>query len=58
MKDHKDRLDVIVELSKAAGRHPELRIGQLIVNVLPANLNGDAFYIEDRRLATLLREFS
>lgn len=36
-------------------KHPELRVGQAIVNALPARYGNDAFYIEDDELAECLR---
>lgn len=36
-------------------KYPELRVGQAIVNALPARYNNDAYYIEDDELAACLQ---
>lgn len=57
MNAHDEHLDVILELAKASARCPQLRIGQLIANALPAGVGGDPFYIPDADLAEALKEY-
>lgn len=46
---------VFQALGQVLLKYPELRVGQAIVNALPARYGNDAFYIEDDELAECLR---
>lgn len=46
---------VFQALGEVLLKYPELRVGQAIVNALPARYGNDAFYIEDDELAECLR---
>ncbi len=50
------RIDRILELVEKVWRaHPDLRLTQLIMNVL--NMNSDPYYVEDDKLESVLKSF-
>jgi hypothetical protein len=50
-------MEVLAILARIKKAHPELRIGQIIGNSLPANFHGDPFYISDAEFAENLKKF-
>lgn len=46
---------VFQALGQVLLKYPEFRVGQAVMNALPARFNNDAFYIEDDELAECLR---
>jgi hypothetical protein len=43
-----ERIDpVLSKISAIWKKYPDLRLGQLIVNLLPSNFRSDPFYVED-----------
>lgn len=55
MRDPKRIGKVLGELRKVWDRYPDLRLGQLLDNVLAKE---NMFYIEDETLATKFKKFS
>ena len=53
--DHKRALEA---LAVALSVYPDMRIGQLISNVLPPMFNGDPYHFRDAALAAALYEYA
>lgn len=58
MRDPNRIPEILEELKKywTSSGHEDMRLGQIITNLLPIGNNNDIFYLEDQELLDLLRE--
>ncbi len=56
MKKDRSIEDFIAALREVHEAHPDLRVGQIIVNALHAEYGNDAFYVENDELVRGMRE--
>lgn len=57
MKNEHEFEEVIEALKRVHNRFPQLRVGQMICNALPLELNNDPYYLSDSALAKNLNGF-
>jgi hypothetical protein len=57
MRSQFDKEDFIRTIKILFDMYPNQRIGQIIGNALPSNLNGDAYYVTDAELVKYLRTY-
>ena len=58
MRDPKRIPELLNRLANAWKQNPDLRLGQLIVNALPPEMESDPFHIEDEKLIKEIERFS
>jgi uncharacterized protein YihD (DUF1040 family) len=58
MRDPRRISHLLDALKEAWEKHPDLRLGQLIVSVTPCDFGNDPFYVEDDDMLIALRAFA